>query len=140
MREGLNPFKNSSIESFKQHRVLIPVYIPNKEGYFKDAIEILRLCIESLHRTTVGRASVTVISNGSMLEVVELLQSYLSRGYIQQLVLNGRNWGKIDAVLSTARGRFENLMTIADADVLFRPGWIEAVEEAFRVFPECGFV
>ncbi len=81
-----------------------------------------------------------MISNGSTREVVDLLQSYLDRGFIHQLVLNIRNWGKIDAVLSAARGRFEELMTITDADVLFRPGWVDAIEEAFRAFPECGFV
>jgi hypothetical protein len=140
MRDGLNPLKNGQLELFKRHRVIVPVYIPNQEGYFANAIEILKLCIESLSRTAADRASITVISNGSMLEVVELLQCYLERGYIDQLVLNGRNWGKIDAALSVAHGRFEEMITIADADVLFRPGWVAAVEETLRAFPECGFV
>jgi len=30
------------------------------------------------------------------------------------------------------------LITVSDGDVLFRPGWLEAMEDLFHRFPECG--
>lgn len=140
MREGVNPRKaDVRLNPFPRHRVLTPVFIPSDDGYFRHAKEILRLCLESLWLTAHGRVAITVISNGSSPDVVAMLQSLLDRGWIHQLVLNGRNWGKIDAVLSVAHGRFEPLITVADADVLFLPGWVDAVERLFEQFPECGF-
>ena len=38
------------------------------------------------------------------------------------------------------RGSFEKLITISDCDVLFKRGWLEAVEDTFHSFPESGFV
>jgi hypothetical protein len=49
MRIGSNPEKtNNSIILDNYHRIVIPVYIPNFEGYFKDAFEIFKLCLDSL--------------------------------------------------------------------------------------------
>lgn len=141
MRQGINPGKvEYDLEPFKRHRVVIPVYIPDQKGYFRDSVEILRLCLESLCRTTGGQVSITVISNGSIPEVTALLRSFFNAGRIDQVVLNDHNWGKIDAVLTAAHGRFEDLLTIADHDVLFLPGWTDEVERIFRAFPEAGFV
>jgi hypothetical protein len=52
MRQGHNPHKDLIIEeSFYNHQVVLPVYIPNQEGYFKDSFKILKLCIESVFKT-----------------------------------------------------------------------------------------
>ena len=141
MREGSNPGKtHSELPPFKQHRVLVPVFIPSHEGYFRHALEILKLSLESLCVTTANRANVTIISNGCAVEVVRMLEGYLELGRIDQLLLNHGNRGKIDAVLSVAHGCFEDLITISDCDVLFMPGWLAAVEDVFQAFPECGVV
>ncbi|MGD9901838.1 MAG: glycosyltransferase family A protein [Vicinamibacterales bacterium] len=140
MRQGANPAKASTLAPFKRHRVIVPVYVPSSDGYFRHAAEVLSLCLESLSLTTRGRASITVVANGCTPDIVEHLQAEFEAGRIHQLVLNRRNWGKIDAALSMLRGRFEDLLTVADADVLFQPGWLEAVERVFRAFPECGVV
>lgn len=140
MRDGTNPAKEAgALGAVSRHRVVVPVYVPSLDGYFANAPEILRLCIESLHATTSGKADVTVISNGCIPEVVEQLQTYQRQGWIDQLVLNRSNRGKVDAVLSAARGSAEDLITISDGDVLFSAGWTDAVEDIFRHFPECGF-
>jgi hypothetical protein len=118
--------------------VIVPVYIPNLEGYFQSAVEVLRLCLESLRVTTSNRASVTIVSNGCVPEAVEEMERHLD--WADQLILNGRNRGKIDAVVTVAKGAFEPLITVTDCDVLFRQGWVEAVEDIFRVFPEAGYV
>lgn len=139
MREGVNPGKlEYQLEPFKEHRIVMPVHIPNEEGFFRHAAEILRLSLESLFVSMGEHSSVTVISNGSGPHVVRMLRSYFDAGLIDQLVLNDSNWGKVDAALAASHARFERLITVSDADVLFRPGWFEAVGHLFRTFPECG--
>lgn len=140
MRIGINPAKESGrLEEYGAHRIVIPVYIPNSEGYFKHSIEILKLCLESLYLTTSGKAEITIISNGCSLQVVEELKKMFHLGWFDQLLLNEKNRGKVDAVVSVARGSFEELITIADADVFFKSGWLEGVENIFGHFPECGY-
>ena len=44
MRLGFNPHKDKQqIKSDYFHQVVIPVYIPNTEGYFEDSFEIFKL-------------------------------------------------------------------------------------------------
>jgi hypothetical protein len=139
MRVGINPAKaQTALSGYGLHRVIVPVYIPHLEGYFQHSIEILSLCLESLRVTTSSKAAVTVIANGCAPEAIEVIERH--RGWIDQIVLNRHNRGKIDAVITIARGSYEPLITITDCDVLFREGWIEAVEDVFRYFPECGYV
>jgi hypothetical protein len=141
MREGINPAKvDHQLPEFGRHRVLVPVHVPHARGYHRHAIEILRLCLDSLIATTGDRACITVISNGSSAETVALLMRYFDDGKLDQVVLNDANWGKVDAVVTAVHGRFERFFTVADADVLFLPGWLDAVERVFRAFPEAGFV
>ncbi|MCP9496606.1 MAG: glycosyltransferase family 2 protein [Pyrinomonadaceae bacterium MAG19_C2-C3] len=139
MRDGMNPASYSpQLKPYLRHRVILPVYIPTLDGYFKQAIEILRVCLESLHLTTEGRANITIVSNGSTREANAELEGFYHKGWVDQLLLNRRNRGRVDAVMSAARGSFEELITISDCDVLFRHGWLDAMEEIFRQFPECG--
>jgi hypothetical protein len=139
MRQGANPGKQTfRLPDYAPHRVIVPVCIPELGGYFAQSVKVLELCLESLRVTTAGRASVTVISNGCAPEVVQWLECLHRQGWIDQLLLNTSNRGKIDAVFSVARGAPEPLLTMADCDVLFRHGWLEAIEGLFNAFPECG--
>jgi hypothetical protein len=141
MRVGTNPANfETDLPGYGLHRVIVPVYIPNQVGYFEYALDVLRLCLDSLRLTTHGKAAVTIVTNGCAPEVLEEIDSRQRLGHFDQVVHNRVNRGKIDAVVPVARGAFEPLLTITDYDVLFRPGWIEAIEEVFRGFPECGFV
>jgi hypothetical protein len=52
MRVGFNPIRTKLKLSFDYfHQIIIPVYIPNQEGYFKDGFTILKLCLNSLFKT-----------------------------------------------------------------------------------------
>lgn len=139
MRVGTNPAKSQTgLDGYGLHRIIVPVYIPSLDGYFQHAIEVLRMCLESLRVTASNKAAVTIVSNGCVPEAIEEMERHL--GWADQLMLNRHNRGKIDAVVTIARGSYEPLITITDCDVLFRDGWIEAVEELFQRFPECGYV
>lgn len=140
MRVGSHPAKDQgALESFGPHRVVVPVHVPTLDGYFAEAREVLARCLESLRLTAAGRVAVTLVDDGSCPEVLEDLRACQDAGWVDQLVVNRPNRGKVDSVLGVARASFEPLVTITDADILFRAGWVEAVEELFAIFPECGF-
>ena len=51
MRVGFNPNKDKNlVRSDYYHKIIIPVYIPNFEGYFKDSFRIFKICLESLYK------------------------------------------------------------------------------------------
>jgi hypothetical protein len=139
MRIGMSDTKNVTVApDARRHRVILPVYVPRLTGYFKDSLEILSLCLDSLRATSRGRVTVTLIANQCAPEVLEHLARYFREGWIDQVVVNHENRGRIDGVVSIARGSHEPLLTFADADVMFDRGWLDAVESLFFAFPECG--
>ena len=66
MRTGQNPSK-SGVPAYtpQQLGIALLVYIPFKEGYFKDSLDILRFQIESLYRNTGSQFDLLVFDNGS---------------------------------------------------------------------------
>ena len=141
MRIGNNPLKDRELSrSTGIHRVIIPVYIPHQEGYFKDALCILKVCLESLLATTQNDTRITLIANGCCPNALKQLTSYAETGRIDQLVINQENLGKVNAIVGVARGCFEPLLTFADADVMFRPLWENEMRKVFFAFPQAGFV
>lgn len=129
------------LEAYPLHRIIVPVYIPSKEGFYSDAFQILQFCLLSLTTTLpAGKANITVIDNGSAADVRDWLLQLLVERRIDQLVVNRVNRGRRDAIFAAARAAYEPFVTFSDADVLFEHGWIEAVEQIFRHFPEAAMV
>ncbi|MEZ4874047.1 MAG: glycosyltransferase family A protein [Flavobacteriaceae bacterium] len=141
MRIGHNPLKEVKIEQDFYHRIIVPVFVPNlEEEYFKNGLEVTRYCLESLHKTRHPKSFVTVVNNGSCAEVTQYLQGQFEHGAIDQLIHYKENKGKIDAIIPIAKTAQEPLITLSDGDVLFKQGWMQAVEEVFFHFPEAGMV
>ncbi|MDO6758752.1 glycosyltransferase family A protein [Tamlana sp. 2_MG-2023] len=140
MRIGLNPNKDTSIKSSGYlHQVIIPVYIPNHEGYFKDSFEVFKLCIESLLKTIHGRTFITIVNNGSSQVVQEYLGALFDAKVIQELI-HTENIGKLNAILKGLVGNNIELVTISDADVLFLPNWQQETIKVFSKAPKAGVV
>ena len=79
MRQGSNPNKEINNEgSFFIHQIIVPVYIPNEEDYFKDALKILKTCLNSLFNTIHDRTYITIVNNGSCESVVNYLDKLFS--------------------------------------------------------------
>lgn len=139
MRIGYNDTKDASSSIvLRRHRVIMPVYIPHLQGYYQHLLEVLRMTLESLRTTAAERIRVTVVANASCTEALDRLRAHVDEGWVDQLIINNENWGRIDGVLSAARGAYEELVTLTDSDVLFKPGWLDVLENLFRTFPECG--
>ena len=140
MRIGFNPHKDKVQEpSDYFHQVIIPVYIPNQEGYFKDGFEILELCLSSLFNTIHDKTYITIVNNGSCIEVVNYLNDFFHRNIIQE-VIHTTNVGKLNAVLKGISGNNFPLITVSDADVLFLNGWQESSYAVYEAFPKAGAV
>ena len=141
MRKGENLSKENLISiSDSNHRVIIPLYIPNEDTYYKDAYKIFEYCLFSVIKTSSTKLKVSVISNNSCYEVNERLFQLQKQGYIDELIIEKEAVGKINSILKALRTAQERLITITDADVLFCNGWEEAVVSVFEAFPKAGSV
>ncbi len=140
MRIGFNPQKDKKqAPNDFFHQVVIPVYIPNQEGYFKDSFTILKLCLNSLFKTSHIQTYFTVVNNGSCCEVRDYLDDLFQNGKIHE-VIHTTNIGYINAMLKGITGQQFPFITNADADVLFLENWQEATYEIYKVFPKTGAV
>ena len=140
MRIGFNPNKDKKIETSEYfHQVIIPVYIPNEDGYFKDSFQILKYCLESLFKTSHANTYFTIVNNGSCEKVVDFLNDLYQKRVIHELI-HTTNIGKLNAILKGLTGHFFELITITDADVLFLNGWQKATYKVYDAFPKVGAV
>ena len=140
MRVGFNPNKDKQLDkSSYNHQVIVPVYIPNQEGYFADSFQILQFCLESLFKTSHAKTYFTIVNNGCSPAVVNYLNHLHKEGKIQE-VIHTSAIGKLNAVLKGLTGHQFDLITIADADVLFLNNWQKATYEVFETFPKAGVV
>jgi hypothetical protein len=140
MRIGFNPQKDKKQQpSDFFHQVVVPVYIPNQEGYFKDSFTILKLCLETLFNTIHNKTFVTIVNNGSEKLVSDYLDLLLKENKIQELI-HTENIGKLNAVLKGLTGNNIKLVTISDADVMFLPNWQMETVKIFKEVPKAGVV
>lgn len=140
MRIGYNPNKDKEIITSNYfHQVIVPVYIPNQQGYFKDSLAILKFSLESLFKTCHNKTYFTIVNNGSGAEVVEYINILYQEGKIQEII-HSTNIGKLNAILKGISGQKFPLVTITDADVLFLNNWQKSTYEVFQVFTKAGVV
>src|ERR1051325_3141841 len=97
MRAGQNPFNGNSIKPPEQITVCVLVCIPELTDYFEGSLESLKLCLSSLVDHTEAEFDLVVMDNGSCDAVVSYLQSQLTNGVIDYLILSQRNIGKPNA-------------------------------------------
>jgi len=142
MRIGTNPVKeNYEVTVENYHRVVIPVYIPDFEGYFKEAFDIFKMCLESLLLTVHEKTRITIYNNDSHSKVKDYIdEQYRKYDFIDQVFHSKVNLGKVNAILAAVKGNLEPLITITDADVLFKSDWQQEVEKLFISFPEAGMI
>jgi len=140
MRVGFNPNKDKVLpKSDYTHQVIVPVYIPHQKDYFKDSFQILQLCLESLFKTCHDKTYITIVNNGSCIEVVNYLNQLQQEAKLQE-VIHTTAIGKLNAILKGLSGHQFPLITISDADVLFLNNWQKATYEVFEIFPRAGVV
>lgn len=140
MRIGLNPNKDQPLSKAEfWHQIIVPVYIPNQEGYFKDSLAILENCLSSVHKTTHSSTFISVINNGSCKEVTSFLEDLRNKNKIHELISTS-NIGKLNAIYKGLVGHDFPFITIADADTLFLTRWQQETMSVFKNYPKAGTV
>lgn len=140
MRIGNNPSKDQLLEeNYFTHQVIIPVFIPNFDNYYKDSLTVLEICLDSLIRTSHSRTLITVVNNGSCEKIVDYLNGLFSQKKIHE-IYHTQNIGKLNAILKGLVGTNIELVTISDADVLFLDNWQTETLNVFNNFPKAGVV
>lgn len=141
MRKGTNTKKDVLLQlPNHQHRVIIPLYIPHENDYYKDAYQIFEMCLSSLRKTACSSLAVSVICNACDLTVVKKVSELYQQGEINELIIVNDAIGKLNAILKVLRTAEERLITITDADVLFLNNWEQEVLNVFNAFPKAGVV
>jgi glycosyltransferase involved in cell wall biosynthesis len=140
-RIGQNPAK-LGMKAYQPQKLGVATitYIPSKEGYFKDSLDILRLTLNSLHRNTVEPFDLLLFDNGSCAEVQTELVKLHHQGSIRWLVLAEQNLGKTGAQNWIFSAMPNEWICYTDSDVLFRKGWLKASRAIIAHFPNAGMV
>lgn len=140
-RVGQNPTK--WVQNDRQPKLITVttvVHIPMLDDYWAESLDVLKLSLNSLLENTRPSFDLMVFDNNSCSEVQDYLTALQHKGAIQYLILseyNMRKLGALNFLLAAAPG---DLVSFADSDVYFMPGWLEATLRVMEVFPEAGQV
>ncbi len=141
MRKGFSPLKASRpIEDAAEISVAVMNSIPDTEGYFAQALDVLRLSLASIRHHADQEFDLFVVDNGSCRTVVEFLQAELIAGRIDHLILNRRNIGAGNGLLQLLRSASGSYVFYSDGDIYYRPGWMETHLRIMKTFPKVGVV
>ncbi len=141
MRIGQNPAKYVK-DVAKPARVTVTVlnYIPFLSGFYTEALDVLKVCLESARREPGVEMDLLVFDNGSCEEARQFLLDEHTAGRIQYLLLSEKNLGKGGAWNMILAGAPGEIVAYADSDVLFSPGWLKRSLEVLDVYPNVGMV
>jgi glycosyltransferase involved in cell wall biosynthesis len=141
MRKGQNPAKFVT-EVAKPERITAAVlnYIPFLSGFYAEALDVLKVSLESMRNDPGLPFDLLVFDNGSCPEVSNYLVSEKEAGKIQYLILSERNMGKGGAWNVILAGAPGEIIAYADSDILYYPGWLSRSVELLETFPNVGMV
>lgn len=140
-RLGQNPMK--WVEKTHQPQNITAttiVHIPVLEGYWRESLEVLKLCVQSMRSSTRVPFDLMVFDNGSCETVVNYLVDLKMSGVIQYLILSDSNLGKVGAWNLLFQAAPGEIVSFCDSDVFFLDGWLEASLEILDHFPKAGIV
>lgn len=141
MRIGQNPAKYLK-EVAKPARVTVAVlnYIPFQSGFYAEALDVLKACLQSARTDAGAEFDLLVFDNGSCPEVQAELLALQQAGTIDYLLLSGKNLGKGGAWNVILAGAPGEVISYADSDVLFSPGWLAESLRILEAYPRVGMV
>jgi glycosyltransferase involved in cell wall biosynthesis len=141
MRKGQNPAKFVK-EVVKPERITAAVltYIPFLSGFYAETLDVLKVSLDSMRNDAGLPFDLMVFDNGSCREARDYLVNEKDEGRIQYLILSEKNVGKGGAWNVILAGAPGEIITYADSDVLFSPGWLARSVEILESFPDVGMV
>jgi glycosyltransferase involved in cell wall biosynthesis len=141
MRKGQNPAKFVN-QVAKPARITVAVlnYVPFLSGFYAEALDVLKVSLESMRNGPGLPFDLLVFDNGSCPEVRDYLVSEKESGRIQYLILSEKNVGKGGAWNIILAGAPGDIIAYADSDILYYPGWLSRSVELLETFPNVGMV
>lgn len=141
MRKGQNPAKFvNQVAKPQPITVALLNYIPFLSGFYSEALDVLRVSMESMRNDAGLPFDLLVFDNGSCAEVRDFLIDEKEAGRIQYLLLSGANMGKGGAWNIMLAGAPGEIIAYTDSDVLFYPKWLSRSVELLQTFPNVGMV
>ena len=141
MRVGENPAKTiKRIPKPQRITVAVLSYVPFIGGYYAEALEVLKACLNGIWTNADLPFDLMVFDNGSCKETRQFLLDAQSKGKIQYLILSERNVGKGGAwnvIFQSAPGE---VIAYCDGDALLFPGWLSACVQVLETYPNVGMV
>jgi glycosyltransferase involved in cell wall biosynthesis len=141
MRIGQNPAKFVK-EVAKPARITVAVlnYVPFLSGFYAEALDVLKVCLESIRQSADLPFDLLVFDNGSCEEVRQYLLDEHQSGRIQFLILSEKNLGKGGAWNVILAGAPGEIIAYTDSDAYFYPGWLSRSLQILETFPRVGMV
>lgn len=141
MRVGQNPAKYVKTVA-RPERITVAVlnYIPFLSGFYAEALDVLKVCLNSARSEPGLPFDLLVFDNGSCEEVKNYLVNEQDEGRIQYLILSEKNLGKGGAWNTMLSGAPGEIIAYADSDCLFYPGWLLESVRLLEMFPKTGMV
>lgn len=141
MRKGQNPAKFVK-EVARPQRITVAVlnYIPFLSGFYAEALDVLKVSLDSMRNEPGLPFDLMVFDNGSCPEVRDYLVSEKEAGRVQYLILSEKNMGKGGAWNVILAGAPGEIVAYADSDILYSPGWLSRSVELLETFPRVGMV
>lgn len=141
MRKGQNPAKFVN-QVAKAERITVAVlnYIPFVSGFYAEALDVLKVSLESMRNAPGLPFDLLLFDNGSCPEVRDFLVAEKDAGRIQYLLLSEKNMGKGGAWNVILGGAPGEIIAYADSDILYYPGWLSRSVELLENFPNVGMV
>ncbi len=141
MRKGQNPAKFVK-EVARPQRITVAVlnYIPFLSGFYAEALDVLKVSLESLRVEAGLPFDLLIFDNGSCPEARDYLIAEKESGRIQTLILSEKNMGKGGAWNIMLAGAPGEIIAYADSDILYSSGWLARSVELLETFPRVGMV
>lgn len=141
MRIGQNPAKYVK-EVAKPARITVAVlnYIPFLSGFYAEALEVLKVCLDSIRASADLPYDLMVFDNGSCEEARQYLLDEHQAGRIQFLLFSEKNLGKGGAWNMILAGAPGEIIAYTDSDAYFYPGWLSRSVQILETYPNVGMV
>ena len=141
MRIGQNPAKFVK-EVAKPARITVAVlnYIPFLSGFYTEALDVLKVTLDSIRASVDLPCDLLVFDNASCEEVRQYLLDEHQVGRIQFLILSEKNLGKGGAWNMMLAGAPGEIIAYTDSDAYFYPDWLSRSLQILETFPNVGMV
>lgn len=138
MREGNNPNRELVLPGYSQVIVGAITHLPHEGGYHKDRLEVVKCSLETMRNNAgVKDFQVYIWDNGSC----DSFRDWLIEKYKPDYLTLSPNLGKSAARASMVKSLPpKTIVGVADDDIFYYPGWLDAHLKILKHFPRVGQV